>query len=985
MENFTNKTPALVSVVVPAYNCESSIAATVASLQSQTLPAEQLEIVLVNDGSTDGTLAVCERLAATDPRIVVIDKPNGGVGSARNAGIEAAHGTYIAFLDGDDTLLPETLETAAAFFDAHSHEIDLVTYPMILFNEQREWHHVREKVLTETGVYDLTKLQYAFALVTNVNVLVKNNADLPHFREDLLVHEDEVFFMQVLLEKQKVGFSKAGGYRYYQHPGSAIGTKMHPLYQFEKNIGFWEELFARYTHGGAAKAPLYLQASYLNEVNWKIRQDVFFPYHYDKERFNEALRRIAALMAQVDDDVIFTSPRADEFYRHYLLSLKANARVECAVDENGFVLRDAGSFDEACDAGTSNDEVLDCEPFCEGCDAGTFLLCRRFAACEILQTRLADGGLLIEGVVSSLVLEHAPQARLGFSIGDAAARYAKLEPTSRDYHTGKTRTNRFGKFRVNVPVHESGTVSFWVDIDGARLPLRLVFSHRANLGEEAGVTAFSCGNVLVSLEGHTLCIRARASKLATLGAWAKNTQRTRKNDPKMLKRRLYAALKKPSRETWLYYDAPARSAIAGNAAAVGTASASGASAKGIAIDGASGRLGNAFYQFVHDVQQDDGVQRLYVTQESPSFLRSLLPTELAQCVIAFKSKEHRYVHLNASKVITSSLTHGHWCPFSRKNMQGLADVAQYQLIYLPSETDAAHEPWKRAEDRLLADLVVAASPWEAETLSQVYGYAQSQIQVCGKPCFDAMAQPAERSVSAPEQPATDAAAAPAAGSKCPADGSMQPSANPSLRPARRILFAPTWRSYLVSKLPKNEFAARPGAFEASSYWNGLKTLLESPALANLLQRHNCMLDVSIPEEFDVYRSLFESLLLQAGTNCMRLLDSCDTPSLRSYHALITDFSPCTFNFAYLERPVLYFLPDMLEWRAGLHEFRELDLSFEEGFGSLCTEVNSLTDALAAVAESDFRPAEPCAQRMRDFYPQRDTNNRNRIYHALASA
>lgn len=978
MENFTNKTPVLVSVVVPAYNCESSIAATVASLQSQTLPAEQLEIVLVNDGSTDDTLAVCERLAAADPRIVVIDKPNGGVGSARNAGIEAAHGTYIAFLDGDDTLLPETLEAAAAFFDAHSHEIDLVTYPMILFNEQREWHHVREKVLTETGVYDLTKLQFAFALITNVNVLVKNNADLPRFREDLLVHEDEVFFMQVLLEKQKVGFSKAGGYRYYQHPGSAIGTKMHPLCQFEKNIGFWEELFARYTHGGATKAPLYLQASYLNEVNWKIRQDVFFPYHYDKERFNEALRRIAALMAQVDDDVIFTSPRADEFYRHYLLSLKANARVGCAVDENGFVLRDAGSFDETCDAGMSNDEAFDRESLCEGCDAGTFLLCRRFAACEIFKTRLADGGLLIEGVVRSLILEHAPQARLGFSIGDAAAQYARLEPTSYDYHTGKTRTNRFGKFRVIVPVRENGSVSFWVDVDGARLPLRLVFSHRANLGEEAGVTAFSCGNVLVSLEGHTLRIRAHASKLATFGAWAKNTQRTRKNDPKMLKRRLYAALKKPLRETWLYYDAPARSAIAGTTAAVGTASASGASAKGVAIDGASGRLGNAFYQFVHDVQQDDSVQRLYVAQESPSSLRSLLPPEQAQGVIAFKSKEHRYAHLNASKIITSSLTHGHWCPFSKKNMQGLADVAQYQLIYLPSETDAAHEPWKRAEDRLLADLVVAASPWEAETLSQVYGYAQSQIQVCGKPRFDTMAQPAGRSVNAPGQPAIEAAAASAA------DDVAAPAAGANARPVRRILLAPTWRSYLVSRLPKNEFAAKPGAFEASGYWNGIKTLLESPDLANLLRRHNCMLDVSVPEEFDVYRSLFEGLLLQADTNSMRLLDSRNTPPLCSYHALITDFSPCAFDLAYLERPVLYFLPDMLEWRAGLHEFRELDLSFEEGFGPLFTVAGGLIDALATIAESDFRPAEPYAQRMRDFYPQRDTNNRSRIYHALAS-
>ena len=114
---------------------------------------------------------------------------------------------------------------------------------MRLYDAKREWPHVREQVLDHTGVFDLAKLQNAFALITNVNAVVKNNDELPRFREDLIVHEDELFFLTILLRKQRVGFCKAGAYRYQQSPDSTIGTKMHPYFQFEDNIGFWEELF----------------------------------------------------------------------------------------------------------------------------------------------------------------------------------------------------------------------------------------------------------------------------------------------------------------------------------------------------------------------------------------------------------------------------------------------------------------------------------------------------------------------------------------------------------------------------------------------------------------------------------------------------------------------------------------------------------------------------------------------------------------------
>lgn len=97
-----------VSVIVPVYNVEAYLAKCVQSLLDQTF--SDLEILLVDDGSTDKSLAICDEYAAKDARIRVIHKENGGLSSARNAGIEAARGRYIGFVDSDDYVEPEMYE-----------------------------------------------------------------------------------------------------------------------------------------------------------------------------------------------------------------------------------------------------------------------------------------------------------------------------------------------------------------------------------------------------------------------------------------------------------------------------------------------------------------------------------------------------------------------------------------------------------------------------------------------------------------------------------------------------------------------------------------------------------------------------------------------------------------------------------------------------------------------------------------------------------
>ena len=98
----------LISVIVPVYKVERYLCRCVDSIIAQTYT--NLQIILVDDGSPDGSGAICDDYAAKDSRITVIHKKNGGLSDARNAGLVAACGSYIGFVDSDDYIEPEMFE-----------------------------------------------------------------------------------------------------------------------------------------------------------------------------------------------------------------------------------------------------------------------------------------------------------------------------------------------------------------------------------------------------------------------------------------------------------------------------------------------------------------------------------------------------------------------------------------------------------------------------------------------------------------------------------------------------------------------------------------------------------------------------------------------------------------------------------------------------------------------------------------------------------
>lgn len=159
----------VVSVVVPVYNVASLVGRCVESLVGQTY--QNLEVILVNDGSTDGSLEVCQDLASRHPRVTLVSQENQGVSVARNRGLEHARGQWVCFVDGDDWLLPDAIQSCMDQ-DLEGADI-LVTDYTVATESGRTWQEAFLKV----GERDFCSLKDRLDLVKSCYVHTSLSSD----------------------------------------------------------------------------------------------------------------------------------------------------------------------------------------------------------------------------------------------------------------------------------------------------------------------------------------------------------------------------------------------------------------------------------------------------------------------------------------------------------------------------------------------------------------------------------------------------------------------------------------------------------------------------------------------------------------------------------------------------------------------------------------------------------------------------------------
>jgi len=143
---------ALVSIIIPIYNVEKYLRESLERVVNQTY--KNLEIILLNDGSTDSSLDICNDYKAQDNRIKVIDKVNTGQGDTRNKGIEMATGKYIYFADSDDLIDYKLIETAVAGIEEKESDIYIFNYYHVYEKENGQRKNIAEREFI-AGTYRL--------------------------------------------------------------------------------------------------------------------------------------------------------------------------------------------------------------------------------------------------------------------------------------------------------------------------------------------------------------------------------------------------------------------------------------------------------------------------------------------------------------------------------------------------------------------------------------------------------------------------------------------------------------------------------------------------------------------------------------------------------------------------------------------------------------------------------------------------------------
>lgn len=852
-----------VSVIVPVYNVQDYLRACLDSLVAQTIDHSQIEVLLINDGSTDNSLEVCYEYAQSNFIFKVFDKENEGVSATRNFGIRHAQGKYIMYLDSDDTYTPDTVKLVADFFDKHYDEVDLVSYYDQYFeNGKLLPAHMRYKYLTRTGIYDLEKT--IFAMQVRLNICVKNLfEDNIFFDEEMMYQEDQKYCCNIVYDKMKIGFVKEAQYNYLKNSSGIVMTSTNIITIFDHSISFFEDIFNRFPD----KVPEYYQQLFIHDCGWKLKQHCLFPYHYEDEEFEYQYARLISLMKRLDADAILHAPTMDNFHKYYILQLTHSDEIVVYPDYRQLYV-------------LYNEQILKTENSCE-------IICHKI--------RRNGNNLMILAMFKSVYGAFISRPNIYvYEETKSGVRERKLDlfMSSDSYYKARELTNIFWEFYYEVNMADVSKFKLAVEIGGVQYPSRYYFMPNTAFFKGAKRRTTPIGDYSLTFENNVFSISPLDND---------NKIKLINNYTKTLKDNVIISIRNETvkiinQHIWLYYDC-----------------------KNVKGD-------NGYYQFEHDALLDDGIERYYISNNPPEFMREYVRSDLYPRVVMFGSIKHKILFAGADKILTAYIEPYNYNPLTGEEYRQLSDLLHYELIYLQHGILHATLPWKYTPERSLADKVVVSSYFEQENFKTNYNFREQDILPAGMGRFDR----------------------------------IKPKIQNKNDDTKRILFAPTWRQYLISQAVDGTWIPEEKKFIESNYFKHFNDFLNNDEFIQALEKYNCILEVKLHPIFEVYEELFT-----IGSERIKMVTSIDNQN--DYAMFITDFSSFTFDFAYCKLPILYFVPDMYEFKAGLNQYRKLDLPFEKAFGPLATNAQKATEEIIKVMEMDFVPEPLYQRRMDDFY------------------
>lgn len=804
----------IVSIIIPVYNAEKYLEKCIESLLNQTIFLQDMEIILIDDGSTDGSAEIYQEYVQKYKNIIAIKQENQGVSVARNAGIQAAKGKYIMFLDSDDTLSCETVKNVTDFFDAHYNEIDLVTYPLKYIKENETDLHWKYKNITTNGVYDLEKNSHLTPF--GITFCIKNTKEF-FFDIELCIGEDHLYFCKELIKKGKIGFVVNASYNYlFRNNSLSHSIKVHPYNAFSQFINCFNSLLDLKKLN--IKTSNFIDNIILYNLNWRLKEE--YLYKKDKESKNE----IRKIVNHIDNRNIWNYPKMDECYKAHFLSLKDKDRPFVDINQNNIAF----------------------------CDSSGQITSFASIFTVIRQIKIQNTNLYILGYLKNITFDFTSEKpHLFAKINNNRLVEIDLFESQWSQYWCKTKTNKFYGFHFNLDLKNIETISFYVEINDNRYPCSYYFAETTPVNSELKRSYVANEQNLIEFKNNSFIVHN--IKSTTAKELQKNFMETlwQKNKKAWLLHKIIS-----KKKIWLYRDA-------------------------------YHTIDNAYYQFKHDIKKHDGIKRYYLYNKGEIDVKKLFSLRERKYLIPFGRIKHKKILLKSEKVLLSFGDAANiFIPFCYEDKKMYFDLFKFEVIYLQHGVLHAKLPYLYSKEKLyLADEVVVSTTFEKETFEKELAYQTKDIITCGMPRLDNL--------------------------------SNQTILN---NETKKIAFVPSWRSYLVKQ--ENSQWQETKDFPESNYYNEICKILNSDEIAQLCKNNNVQIDFKLHPNMKVYEPYFENM----GNESIHVVREMN---VSDYDLCITDFSSFVFDFIYLGKQVIIFLPDKNEFYGGLHTYNDVTFPLED--------------------------------------------------------
>lgn len=896
------------SVIIPVYNVESYLEEAILSIVEQDIGFEEhIQIILVNDGSTDKSGEICEKYQQLYPNnITYIVQENSGVSEARNNGMQYIQGKFVNFLDSDDKWSLDAFSQVKLFFEKNYKKINVVCCRMKFFEALDGFHTLSKKfsVKKPEKVVDIIKDFEKIHLHVTSSFFKADALKDKKFDNRIKYGEDALFLNLCILEKSKYGIM-SNALHYYRKRfdgSSAIQKQATSLSWYFETLDIFYGDMVKKSIERYGEIILYIQYLIYYDLHWRLLIPIW--EELPNKRKLDYVELLRSILKKYISDFIIMYHKYDPIETK-LFSLKLKHG-----DLRSYLIfaRQCIYFNNYCLINLAE-----------------YVYSMTLTRLEIIKDKL-----IIEAIVRCSVLELLGESELFIRVLGGKRNSVKQEILPVNcYNTIYGKSPRYiwisticelSKEKENIiqPVVKFQNRYVWrlAYRVGKFFPIVLSvansFCHFGNWfvgANEKGLVVTYCKNEFLEFMDRE---RKLEKELKELG---KTEYIKIRRKALMLKMKCRLTGKK----IWLISD---REQTAGD-------------------------NGEAFFKYLKKNAPKNVIPYFVIDESSKEYNRM----KKFGKVIPLYSQKNLIYTLAAHRIIGSNALEFTFNPFSG-NRKYVCDLMKAKFVFLQHGITLNDvSSWLSKTNKNIHLFITSAKRERASIIKGHYGYTGNQVALTGFARYDVLMDMKEK-----------------------------------IQKRKKILIAPTWRKP-IEKLPFAEQADQYKEYDTAKYRLGFKEttfykffnlLIHNDRLLNALRQYDYEAEFVLhPTMNGQWRDFEENDQVHIHKGPLEYAKAFAESSI-----LLTDYSSVFFDFAYLRRPVVYTQFDIDQfYKDQVYDQGYFDFN-EDGFGPVCTDLDTTVDALIAIMKRDGELEDKYRSRIDGFYAYEDDRNCERILKAI---